>query len=140
MNRQDDIKNLIRNHNRRLQKLKEQQALHGLDAPPKISLEIEDIEAELEQLMEMLHRQLPVLAERYQVESLGVFGSYVRHEQSPESDLDVLVTFYEPPSLLKFIELENYLSDNLGVKIDLVMKDALKPRIGERILQEAVAV
>ncbi len=40
MARQDDIKNLIRNHNRRLQKLKEQQALHGLDAPPKILLEI----------------------------------------------------------------------------------------------------
>jgi len=90
--------------------------------------------------MEMLRRQLPLLAERYQVESLGVFGSYVRHDQSPESDLDVLVTFYEPPGLLKFIELENYLSDVLGVKIDLVMKDALKPRIGERILQEVVAV
>ncbi len=88
----------------------------------------------------MLRRQLPLLAERYQVESLGVFGSYVRHDQSPESDLDVLVTFYEPPGLLKFIELENYLSDVLGVKIDLVMKDALKPRIGERILQEVVAV
>jgi predicted nucleotidyltransferase len=97
-------------------------------------------QAELEQLIEILHRQLPALAERYQVESLGVFGSYVRHEQSPESDLDVLVTFYEPPSLLKFIELENYLSDILGVKIDLVMKDALKPRIGERISQEVVAV
>jgi predicted nucleotidyltransferase len=96
--------------------------------------------AGLEQLMEMLHRQLPLLAERYHVESLGVFGSYVRHDQSPESDLDVLVTFYEPPGLLKFIELENYLSDVLGVKIDLVMKDALKPRIGERILQEVVAV
>jgi predicted nucleotidyltransferase len=66
-------------------------------------------QAELEQLVEMLHRQLPVLAERYQVESLGVFGSYVRHEQSPESDLDVLVTFYELPGLFKFIELENYL-------------------------------
>ncbi len=50
MTRQDDIRNLIRNHNRRLQKLKEQQALHGLDAPPKILLEIEDIETELEQL------------------------------------------------------------------------------------------
>ncbi len=51
---QDDIRNLIRNHNRRLQKLKEQQALHGLDTPPKILLEIEDIEAELEQLQREL--------------------------------------------------------------------------------------
>ena len=55
MTRQDDIKKLIRNHNRRLQKLKEQQALHGLDAPPKILLEIEDIETELEQLQTELN-------------------------------------------------------------------------------------
>jgi predicted nucleotidyltransferase len=87
-----------------------------------------------------LRKQLPLLAEQYQVESLGVFGSYVRHEQCSDSDLDVLVIFHDPPSLLKFIELENYLSDVLGVEIDLVMKDSLKPRIGERILEEVVTV
>jgi predicted nucleotidyltransferase len=94
----------------------------------------------LTQLIESLRQQLPLLEERYRVESLGVFGSYVRHEQRPDSDLDVLVTFREAPSLLKFIELENYLSGVLGVKIDLVMKDALKPHIGQHILNEAVAV
>lgn len=94
----------------------------------------------LAQLMQILHEQLPLLAAQYRVESLGVFGSYVRDEQSPSSDLDLLVVFHEPPSLLRFIELENYLSDLLGVKVDLVMKDALKPRIGERILNEVVTV
>ena len=43
--------------------------------------------------IEMLRQQLPSLAERYHVESLGVFGSYVRREQRPDSDLDLLVTF-----------------------------------------------
>lgn len=81
-----------------------------------------------------LHRQLPVLAERYRVRSLRLFGSYVRREQRPDSDLDVLVTFEEPPGLLKYIELENYLSDLLGIKVDLVMENALRPRIAERIL------
>ncbi len=95
---------------------------------------------DLAQLVELLRQQLPLLSERYRVESLGVFGSYVRREQRPDSDLDVLVTFHETPSLLKFIELENYLSDALGVKIDLVMKDALKPHIGQHILNEAIAV
>ena len=94
----------------------------------------------LAQLMQILHEQLPLLVEQYRVESLGVFGSYVRDEHSPNSDLDLLVTFHEPPSLLRFIELENYLSDLLGVKVDLVMKDALKPRIGERILKEVVTI
>lgn len=58
-------------------------------------------QANLAQLIETLRRQLPLLAERYQVESLGVFGSYVRHEQRSDSDLDVLVTFHDPPSRLK---------------------------------------
>ena len=52
---------------------------------------------------------------------------------------DILVTFKNAPSLLKFVELENLLSETLGVKVDLVMKDVLKPGIRERILQEAVS-
>lgn len=87
-----------------------------------------------------LRAHMPELAQRYKVKSLGVFGSYVRGEQRKRSDLDVLVEFHEPPSLLKFIEMENYLSDQLGVKIDLVMKDSLKPAIGRNILREVVSV
>jgi predicted nucleotidyltransferase len=95
---------------------------------------------DLTQIIELLRQQLPLLGDRYQVESLGVFGSFVRQEQRPDSDLDVLITFREPPSLLKFIELENYLTDVLGVKTDLVMKEALKPHIGQYILKEVVTV
>ena len=95
---------------------------------------------DLIQIIQRLRQHFPLLAEKYRVKSLSIFGSYVRHEQRSDSDLDVLVTFHEQPSLLKFIELENYLSDVMGVKIDLVMKDALKPRIGRRILSEAVSV
>ncbi len=97
-------------------------------------------QVELTQLVETLRRQLPLLAERYRVKSLAVFGSYVRHEQGPDSDLDLLVTFDELPSLLKFIELENYLSDLVGVKVDLVMPDTLKPRISKRIMNEVMRV
>ncbi|OQY26648.1 MAG: hypothetical protein B6I38_11040 [Anaerolineaceae bacterium 4572_5.1] len=89
-------------------------------------------------LLEKLRQELPVLEERYQVETLKVFGSYVRAEEQPSSDLDLLVEFSELPGLFKFIELENYLSATLGVKVDLVMKDSLKPAIGERILSEAM--
>ena len=64
----------------------------------------------------------------------------MRQESDPDSDLDLLVTFDETPNLLKFIGMENHLADLLGVKVDLVMKDALKPRIGKRILSEAVTV
>jgi len=87
-----------------------------------------------------LRQHLPELAERYHVRSLEVFGSFVRNEQSPASDLDLLVTFGKTPGLLEFVSLENHLSDLLGVRVDLVMKKALKPRIGANILREAVPV
>lgn len=83
-----------------------------------------------------LRRHLPELRERYSVASLALFGSYVRHEQRPDSDLDLLVTFDETPGLLKFVELEDALSDLLGVNVDLVVEDALKPRIGDRVRHE----
>jgi predicted nucleotidyltransferase len=89
---------------------------------------------------QLLHEQLPYLAERYQVASLGLFGSYLHGTQRHDSDLDVLVTFAETPSLLRLIELENYLSDQLGVKVDLVPRESLKPHIGERVLREVVPV
>ena len=92
----------------------------------------------LEEIKQWLVQNKSLLQERYRVRELGVFGSYVRQEQTESSDVDVLVEFSETPSLLKFVNLENYLSDNLGVKVDLVHKSGLKPRIGERILEEVV--
>ncbi|MBW4486177.1 MAG: nucleotidyltransferase family protein [Trichocoleus desertorum ATA4-8-CV12] len=92
----------------------------------------------LEEIRQGLVQHKTVLQERYKVSELGIFGSYVRQEQTETSDVDVLVEFSEIPSLLKFINLENYLSDNLGVKVDLVHKSGLKPRLGERILAEVV--
>jgi uncharacterized protein len=94
----------------------------------------------LETLLPILQQQRILLVERYGVESLEVFGSYVRGEQKSNSDLDILVTFREAPSLLTFIRIENDLSDALGVKVDLVMKDSLKPAIGINVLRDAVAV
>jgi predicted nucleotidyltransferase len=98
------------------------------------------VNLEAEQFRAILRRELPTLAARYCVASLGLFGSYVRRENRPDSDLDVLVSFTDLPGLFRFVELEDYLSDLLGVKVDLVMRDALKPRIGQRILSEVVPV
>ena len=94
----------------------------------------------LEKFKTILHEQTPMLREQFSVATLEVFGSYVRHEEKTTSDLDILVTFKKAPSILKFIRLENHLSDVLGIKVDLVLKDSLKPAIGERILREAEPV
>lgn len=90
----------------------------------------------IQDLLSKLRQQLPFLRDQYQVQDLGVFGSYARNEQTPGSDLDLLVTFQETPGFFKYLRLENYLTDQLGVKVDLVMRDALKPQIGGRILRE----
>ena len=82
----------------------------------------------------------PLLSKRYGVETIGVFGSYTRGEQTKKSDIDILVTFSENTQMgfFKFLELEELLTKKLGVKVDLVSKDALKPYIKERVLRETV--
>jgi len=99
-----------------------------------------EIDNDLRSVIEKLHQQKPLLVEKYKLESLGIFGSFVRHERKTSSDLDLLVSFVEPPSLLTFIEMENYLTDLLGVRVDLVMQEALKPRIGRLILKELMPI
>ncbi|MGB9940382.1 nucleotidyltransferase family protein [Methanosarcina sp.] len=90
--------------------------------------------------MAILRHHLPEISRKYKVSYLGIFGSYVRGEQKPESDLDILVEFEEAPGFFEYIQLEDYLSEILGVKVDLVMKSALKPAIGKHILEEVIAV
>ena len=96
----------------------------------------------LERIEAVLAGHREDLRTRYRVKEIGVFGSYVRREQDENSDLDILVEF-EPDagiSLLDLVDLENHLSDLLGVKVDLVERSALKPRIGRHILREVVYV
>ena len=94
----------------------------------------------VEDIRRILKTSLPEVRRRWKVRSLGIFGSYVRGETHATSDLDVLVEFDEAPSLLELIFLEEYLSSKVGLKVDLVMKKALRPRIGKRILAEVVPV
>lgn len=91
---------------------------------------------DLDELRRILREQMPALREHYAVESLGLFGSYVRGDADSDSDLDVLVRFRQTPGLIGFVDLENHLSDLLGLRVDLVMEEALKPNVGRRVLAE----
>jgi predicted nucleotidyltransferase len=95
-----------------------------------------------EELKARLEKLKPTLKEKFQVETIGIFGSYRRGEQTRKSDIDILVEFSANAQIgfFKFLDLEEFLSKKLGVKVDLVTKGALKPYIGERILQEVVMV
>ncbi len=95
---------------------------------------------DVEDIKRALSQHKTELRKRFKVKTIGVFGSYVRGDQKRQSDVDVLVEFEEAVGLFEFMDLEIYLTDLLGVKVDLVSKKALKPHIGERILKEVIMV
>ena len=90
------------------------------------------------QFREQLRDMLPELAERFGVAELGLFGSRVRGDHRPDSDLDVLVAF-RPDAVVGYFQfgaLEDLLSERLGVRVDLVHRPALRPEVGRRVLAE----
>ncbi|MBY8999469.1 MAG: nucleotidyltransferase family protein [Candidatus Heimdallarchaeota archaeon] len=95
---------------------------------------------ELAFYLDILRKNLRDIEKKFKINYLGIFGSYVKKEQKKGSDIDILVDFFETPSLFQFIRLEHYLSELLKTKVDLVMKDALKLNIGKQILKEVIKV
>lgn len=94
----------------------------------------------LEKIKKILSRYKSKIKKMFAVKEIGIFGSYVRGEQRKNSDLDVLVEFKEVPGLLKFLKLENYLSEILGIKVDLIRKKAIREELRDRILNEAIYI
>lgn len=91
-------------------------------------------------IVAILKKEMPNLKVSYKVESLSIFGSYSRGEEKKNSDLDILVTFKETPGFFQFVRLEKHLSDLLGIKVDLVMKDALKAQVSGSITNDLVSI
>ncbi len=82
----------------------------------------------------------PVLRQRFKVESIEIFGSFTRGEQTKTSDIDLLVTFCAPYNLWEFLDLKEFLTKKLGKKVDLVPKDSIKSVIRDQILREATPI
>jgi hypothetical protein len=85
-----------------------------------------------------LRAALPNLKRRWPIRSLAIFGSVARGNAGAKSDLDMLVEFERPVGLSEFLALEDALSALVDRRVDLVTRDALKPYIGRRVLDEAV--
>lgn len=94
----------------------------------------------LENVKEQLQLLKPTLRKRFNVETIDIFGSYARCEQTEKSDLDLLVTFSEPIGVYGFIEVEKFLKKKLGMKVDLVQKGAILPILKDQILSETVQI
>lgn len=93
----------------------------------------------LDEIKKVIQQHKPELASEYQVKEIGIFGSYARGEQQPESDLDILVEFSVPVGF-KFIHLADFLEQILGLKIDITTPDAIKPNRRKYIEQDLIYV
>jgi uncharacterized protein len=98
----------------------------------------------LEELRQILSPQKKSLCAKYKITQLSIFGSYARGEQTETSDVDFLVDYSEyiekAPTLIDLIELRSYLSELLDMKVDIVTRNGLKPRIRDRVLAEATYI
>ncbi|MCD6166080.1 nucleotidyltransferase family protein [bacterium] len=93
----------------------------------------------IEEIKKIINQHRQELEERFKVKSIAIFGSYVREEQSPQSDIDIIVEFKEPVGFL-FIHLADFLEEILETKVDLLTPEAIKPNRRKYIMEELVYV
>lgn len=94
----------------------------------------------LEEIKQILSERKSWLCETYQITELGIFGSYARGEQTQDSDVDVLIEYEQAPTLFAVVNLRDFLRDLIGLPVDVVTKNGLKPRIRDRVLAEVIDI
>ena len=92
-------------------------------------------------LKKILSENKVYIKEKYYVKELGIFGSFIKGKQKKESDMDILVAFEKGhKNFFNYMRLKYYLEGISGLKVDLVIKEALKPRLKDKILNEVIYV
>jgi len=94
----------------------------------------------LDEIREIIRQHRNLIADKYGVDVVGIFGSYVRSEQERQSDIDLLAEILRPISLLEMVGAEIYLSETLGIKVDLVPKRSVREELRDKILEETVGI
>ena len=92
------------------------------------------------QILSILKENFSIVSKTFYVSKIGLFGSFVKDAVTENSDIDILVDFSKPITIFAFIELEEFLTEEFGRKVDLVSVKGLKPIIKTNILREVVYV
>ncbi|MBI4825086.1 MAG: nucleotidyltransferase family protein [Nitrospirae bacterium] len=87
-----------------------------------------------------IENNLISILKKYDVRKIGIFGSYARGEAKPTSDIDVLVEFTTRRSLLDMVGIEQELTEELGIKVDMLTEGAISPYLVDRIKKELVVI
>jgi hypothetical protein len=93
-----------------------------------------------EELLALLAQHKPVLAQRFGVASLKLFGSFARGTARADSDVDVLVRFDAPPTADQYFGVQFYLEDLLNREVDVVSDTALRERLRPYVERDAIAI
>lgn len=94
----------------------------------------------LDEIKNILKSHKEKIKERYGVKEIGIFGSYVRGEQTEKSDVDILVDFYELSDVFDLLRLERSLHRLLNCKVDVVRKQAIRKELRDRVLSEVIEI
>ena len=96
---------------------------------------------QVEDVKSLLGEQRAEMRKTFHVRRIGIFGSFVQDRQSRRSDVDILMEFEKGhKDFFNYMRLKYYLEASLGRKVDLVIKEAVKPRLKERIFNEVIYV
>lgn len=94
----------------------------------------------IEEIKKIIDENKNYIEEKYFVDKFLLFGSYAKDKQTPESDIDLLVSFTKPVDMFEFIDLQDYLSGLFGKRIDLGTSNSLKKFVKSKILKEAITL
>ncbi|HOE92424.1 MAG TPA: nucleotidyltransferase family protein [Methanofastidiosum sp.] len=94
----------------------------------------------VEDIEKIIEREKEKLLRGYKIKNIGIFGSYAKNSAKEKSDIDLIVEFEEPVSLLGVIKAENYLTELLGIRVDLVPKEDIRKELKETILKEVIYI
>ena len=94
----------------------------------------------VEDIEKIIEREKEELLRGYKIKNIGIFGSYAKNAAKEKSDIDLIVEFEEPVSLLGVIKAENYLTELLGIRVDLVPKEDIRKELKETILKEVIYI
>jgi len=94
----------------------------------------------LSEIKTIIHNNASILCQKYGLINFAVFGSFVRNEATEKSDVDILAETQRPIGLVALCDAENFLTDLLGVKVDLVLRRSVRKELKEQIFTEAVPV
>lgn len=92
-------------------------------------------------IKEVLKNHKNEIAKKFGIKEIGIFGSYVRGEETETRDIDIIIEFEEGKKTFdNYMDLKFYLEDLFGIKVDLVIKSAIKPKLKKYILNECIYV